>query len=202
MNTVARCLALVAAFAAASPLAADDWVHPYRIPQPATFPEEFIVVIEIPEGGSVKYEIDPPTGRLFVDRFPGAPVQYPVNYGSIPSTRQEDGDPLDALVLAREPILPGALIRVRPVALLKMVDGGDNDDKIVAVPVSRVDPTYDGISGVSGLPAQWRARLEAFFRSYKQLPPASRTVEVGGWDEREAARALLLRTNQRYNQAR
>jgi inorganic pyrophosphatase len=202
MTIIARCGSLVAALALASTVASDEWTHPYRIPQPAEFPDEFIVVVEIGEGGSVKYEVDRATGRLFVDRFPGAPVKYPVNYGSIPSTLQEDGDPLDALVLTREPILPGALIRVRPVALMKMVDRAVSDDKVVAVPVSRVDPTYDNVNGISGLPSHWRARLDAFFRTYKQLPPAGGVVEVTGWEERDAARALMRRTTERYSEKR
>src|SRR5690606_24635675 len=117
-----------------------------------------------------KYEIDADTGHLFVDRYMSMPVVYPANYGSIPSSLGDDGDPLDALVLTRVPIVPGALIRVRAIGIMKMIDGGEKDDKIIAVPVSAVDPTYDEIQAIEDLPAMELQRMEAFFRVYKQLP--------------------------------
>lgn len=115
------------------------------------------------------------------------PVIYPANYGSITSTLAGDGDPLDALVYTREPIVPGAIIKVRPIGVLKMIDGGETDDKIVAVPTSKIDPTYDNIKELSDLPKIEQQRLEAFFRVYKQLPEGRKSVELGGFDTAETA---------------
>ncbi len=115
------------------------------------------------------------------------PVIYPANYGSITSTLAGDGDPLDALIYTREPIIPGAIIKVRPIGVLKMIDGGDQDDKIVAVPTTDIDPTYDNIKEITDLPKIEQQRLEAFFRVYKQLPEGRKVVELGGFDSAEAA---------------
>ncbi len=115
------------------------------------------------------------------------PVIYPANYGSITSTLAGDGDPLDALVYTREPIVPGAIIKVRPIGVLKMIDGGETDDKIVAVPTSKIDPTYDNIKEITDLPKIEQQRLEAFFRVYKQLPEGRKVVELGGFDTAETA---------------
>ena len=149
------------------------------------------VVIEIPAGSFTKYELDAKTGLLFVDRFQSMPVVYPANYGSIPSTVGPDGDPLDALVITRQPIYPGALIRVRPIGILKMIDGGDVDDKIVAVPISKLDPTYDEIKTIDDLPAIERARIEQFFAVYKKLPDGRKVVEMKGYDGVNAAVDML-----------
>src|SRR5262245_26146298 len=143
-----------------------EYMNPIQFPQKGD-PTDIQVIIEIPAGSFTKYEIDPKTGHLFVDRFQSMPVVYPTNYGSIPSTIGPDGDPLDALVITRQAIYPGALIRVRPIGILKMIDGGDVDDKIVAVPISKVDPTYDDIKTIDDLPAIERARIEQFFAVYK-----------------------------------
>jgi inorganic pyrophosphatase len=149
------------------------------------------VLIEIPAGGFTKYETDAKTGHIFVDRFMSMPVAYPTHYGSITSTIADDGDPLDALVITRQPIYPGALIRVRPVGLLKMIDGGDVDDKIVAVPISKIDPTYDDVMTIDDLPAIERARIEQFFAVYKKLPNGSKVVETKGFGAVDAAASAL-----------
>lgn len=138
-----------------------EYVNPIAYPQKGD-PNDVQVVIEIPAGSFTKYELDAKTGQLFVDRFQSMPVVYPTNYGSVPSSVGPDGDPLDALVITRQPVHPGALIRVRPIGILKMIDGGDVDDKIVAVPISKVDPTYDGIETIDDLPEIERARIEQF----------------------------------------
>ncbi|MBB3964037.1 inorganic diphosphatase [Rhizobium metallidurans] len=158
-------------------------------PQPNDDSKEFFTAIEIPQGSFTKYEIDAKTGRIVVDRFQSMPVVYPANYGSITSSLGGDGDPLDALVYTREPVVPGAIIRVRAIGVLKMVDGGDQDDKIVAVPASSIDPTYDKIKEITDLPEIEQERLQAFFRVYKQLPAKRKVVEVNGFDSAEKAQA-------------
>jgi inorganic pyrophosphatase len=154
----AAAAAVLAAFLAPPVEAQRPWPHaevpghPYDEAQPATAPQELWVVIEIPEGSAIKYEVDKATGRVYVDRFQSMPVHAPANYGSIPSSLAADGDPLDAIVIARAPLHPGVFIKVRPIGIMKTQDGAIVDDKILVVPVSAVDPTYDGITELSALP--------------------------------------------------
>jgi len=150
-------------------------------------PTDIHAAIEIPAGSFTKYEIDIQTGHLIVHRFQSMPVVYPANYGSIPCTIGEDGDLLDALVLTREPVYPGAFIRVRPIGVLKMIDGGEADDKIVAVPVSAVDPTYDDVLSIEDLPSIERNRIEQFFTIYKRLPAGRKEVKLSGYQGANAA---------------
>ena len=174
--------------------------HPYDDPQPSTAPDEIVVVVEIPEGSAVKYEIDKATGRVFVDRFQSMPVEAPANYGSIPRSLGHDGDPLDAVVLSRFPLHPGAFIRVRPVGLLQTLDDGQPDEKILAVPVSAVDRTYEAITDVGGIPAMERERIAAYFRVYKQLPDGKegKILETG---TAAAARKAITEAFARYHRA-
>jgi len=150
------------------------------LPQPGTAPQELDVLIEIPAGSIVKYELDPASGRMRVDRFQSMPVVYPANYGTVPSSLAGDGDALDVLVYSREPIVPGALIRVRPIGVLKMLDGGKRDDKVITVPADDVDPNYSEIRDIAHLPTIERERLRAFFLTYKQLPAGRELVDVQG----------------------
>jgi inorganic pyrophosphatase len=186
-------LALSAAFATAMLFAVPssaEFVNPIDFPQSGD-PTDVQVIIEIPAGSFTKYELDAKTGHIFVDRFQSMPVVYPTNYGSIPSTVGPDGDPLDALVITRQPVYPGALIRVRPIGIMKMIDGGDIDDKIVAVPISKLDPTYDEIKTIDDLPAIERSRIEQFFAVYKKLPDGRKVVEMKGFDGVNAAVDML-----------
>lgn len=160
--------------------------------QPPGAPDELLALIEIPAGGQVKYELHP-SGRMEVDRFLSMPVAYPVNYGILPCTLAADGDALDALVLTRIPLLPGSLIRVRPIGLLRMLDRGEEDDKLLAVPLDSVDPTYTGIGGIEDLPAAEVERIEQFFRVYKLLPGPATPVEVGPWEGAAEARERVRR---------
>ncbi|HRO28596.1 MAG TPA: inorganic diphosphatase, partial [Luteimonas sp.] len=126
-----------------------------------------------------------------VDRFVSMPVVYPANYGSLPRTLAGDGDPLDALVLTREPLHPGTMIRFRPIGVLRMVDGGERDEKIIGVPTDGVDPTYAGIRDLGDLPAIERERIEAFFRVYKDLPEGRNPVALDGFGDAADAKALI-----------
>jgi inorganic pyrophosphatase len=165
-------------------------LHPFLAAQPKNAPEEAMLAVEIPAGSFTKYEINE-DGLLFVDRFQSMPVAYPANYGSMPRTLAGDNDPLDALVLTREPLHPGVLIRFRPIGYLKMTDKGEHDEKVIGVPTDKIDPTYAGIRDLSDLPLIERQRIEAFFRVYKDLPEGRNPVTLDGWGNAAAARELI-----------
>jgi inorganic pyrophosphatase len=155
--------------------------------QPAGAPDELLALVEIPAGSAIKYELHEPSGRMEVDRFLAMPMAYPANYGILPCTLAGDGDALDVLVLTRAPLMPGSVVRVRPVGVLRMLDRGEEDDKILAVPTNDVDATFSPIRGLEDLAPAERDRIEAFFRVYKNLPDPDVEVEVGPWDNRDAA---------------
>lgn len=185
------CAIMVAGLAALATPVAADWVHPFAVPQDDASGSDFFAVIEIPQGSFTKYEIHEETGYVLVDRFQSMPVVYPANYGSIPSSAGGDGDPLDVLVLTREPVLPGSLIRVRAIGVLGMIDGGEVDDKVVAVPVSDVDPHYDAVINVTDLAEIELQRIEQFFAVYKNLPEGRKVVELSGFQGANEAIAMV-----------
>ncbi|MVY96259.1 inorganic diphosphatase, partial [Enterobacteriaceae bacterium 8376wD7] len=127
-------------------------------------------------------------GFIVAARFQSMPVAYPANYGSLTQSLAGDGDPLDVVFYTRAPMAPGTLIKLRPIGVLKMIDGGEKDDKIIAVPASKIDPTYDDIKTISDLPKIEQQRLEAFFRVYKELPEGRRQVELAGFNDAAAAK--------------
>lgn len=176
-------------------------ISPFAYPQPDD-PSEFYMVVEIPAGGFTKYEIEADTGLVMVDRFLQTPVVYPANYGAVASSLGGDGDPLDALVLTRDPVAPGALIRVRVVGVLRMIDGGATDDKLIAVPTSGVDPTYDGIRSVADLPEIERQRIATFFTVYKTLPEGRNPVELHGYGDAREAQAMVTEALRAYRDRR
>ncbi|MEI4471053.1 inorganic diphosphatase [Frigidibacter sp. MR17.24] len=185
-----RRLALAALLSATAGLAQAQSMSPLDYPQPAEG-TDFLTVVEIPQGSFTKYELNTEIGYVVVDRFQSMPVVYPANYGSIPSSMGGDGDPLDALIYTREPIVPGAVIKGRPIGILHMIDGGEEDSKIVAVPASDIDPTYDDIQDISDLPAIERQRLEQFFAVYKNLPEGRKKVELSGFGDAAEARSVI-----------
>ena len=130
-------------------------------------PTDFTAVIEIPKGSSCKYELDKETGLCRLDRVLYTATHYPANYGFIPRTYADDGDPLDVLVLCSEPIVPMTLVQVRPIGAMRMIDGGKQDDKIIALPFS--DPTHRGVSSIDELPPHIFDEIMHFFIVYKQL---------------------------------
>lgn len=151
---------------------------------------EFNVIIEIPMNDNpVKYEFDKDAGAIIVDRFMQVSMSYPCNYGFIPHTLSEDGDPADVLVLAQHPIIPGAIVRVRPVAVLMMEDESGKDEKILAVPVSKLDISYDKVKDIDDVPEIIRQRITHFFERYKELEKG-KWVKVTGWEN--AASALKI----------
>ena len=171
--------------------------HPFHAAQAKDAPESAVLAVEIPAGSMTKYEINE-EGLVFVDRFQSMPVAYPANYGSMPRTLAGDGDPLDALVLTREALHPGVLIRFRPVGVLRMEDDGEADQKIIGVPTDKVDPTYAGIRDLNDLPQVERDRIEAFFRVYKDLPKGRNPVRLAGYGDAAEAKALIRDAMQRF----
>ena len=192
-------LALGIAIGLAAPcsFAASSIIHPFHAAQAENAPNDVHMAVEIPAGSITKYEINE-EGLVFVDRFQSMPVAYPANYGSLPRTLGGDNDPLDALVLTREALHPGVLIKFRPVAVLRMIDGGEADEKIIGVPSSDVDPTYDKILDVDDLPLIERQRIEAFFSVYKQLPEGRKKVELNGYGNAAEARQLIEEALERF----
>jgi inorganic pyrophosphatase len=154
-------------------------IHPWHDLKPGDgVPEEFWAVIEIPLGSNVKYELDKPSGLIKVDRVLYSAVYYPANYGFIPRTLAEDGDPLDVLVLCREPAVPLAIMQARAVGLMTMTDAGVLDHKIVAVAMG--DPEFNSYKEASEIPAHYRLMLRRFFQDYKQLEHKAVEVEEIG----------------------
>ncbi|KAF1710669.1 pyrophosphatase [Pseudoxanthomonas kalamensis DSM 18571] len=177
--------------------AGESIIHPFLAEQAGNAPEEAVLAVEIPAGSFTKYEIGE-DGLVYVDRFQSMPVAYPANYGSLPRTLAGDGDPLDALVLTRESLHPGVLIRFRPIGVLRMLDDGEHDEKIIGVPTDKVDPTYAGIRDLSDLPQIERDRIEAFFRVYKDLPKGRNPVRLDGFGDAAEARALIAEAMRRF----
>ena len=160
-------------------------------------PEDVNVVIEVAIGGEpIKYEMDKEAGTLFVDRFLHTPMRYPGNYGFIPHTLSEDGDPIDVLVANTRPIIPGAYLNVRPVGVLRMEDDGGGDEKIIAVPVSKLTKRYVGITNATDLPAITLEQIQHFFQHYKDLEPG-KWVKVLGWGDASEAQRLIVEAIER-----
>lgn len=154
-------------------------------------PNDVNVVIEVPIGGEpIKYELDKLSGALVVDRFLYTPMRYPGNYGFVPHTLSEDGDPIDVVVANTRPIVPGAIINVRPVGVLKMEDDGGGDEKIVAVPATKLTQRYSHVSNYTDLPDILCRQIEHFFSHYKDLEPG-KWVKLLGWGSADEARDLI-----------
>lgn len=149
-------------------------------------PEEVNVVIEIPKGSSIKYEVDKESGMVFVDRFLHTAMYFPFNYGFIPNTLAEDGDPSDVLVLSDHTITPGAVISARPIGMLEMEDESGVDAKILAVPTGKIDPLYGVYTNIDELPKALTAKIKNFFENYKALEPG-KWVKVKEWRSKEVA---------------
>ena len=159
-------------------------------------PHDINVVIEIPQGSSVKYEIDKESGAIVVDRFLFTSMSYPAAYGFIPGTLAEDGDPADALVLVPSEVVPGAVVRCRPIGMLQMEDESGPDEKIVCVPHEKIHPTYKDVSRIEELPDILRHSIEHFFTRYKDLEP-NKWVKVTGWAGRAEAEAAIVASIER-----
>ncbi|MEM9100880.1 MAG: inorganic diphosphatase [Pseudomonadota bacterium] len=169
------------------------------VPAGKNIPEEVNVVIEIPAHSEpVKYEVDKESGALFVDRFMSTCMHYPTNYGYVPATLSEDGDPVDVLVPTPFPLHAGSVIRCRPVGVLKMTDESGVDAKIVAVPVDKLTPNYRHVKEVTDLPQLLLDQISHFFEHYKDLEP-NKWVKVEGWANADEAKAEIEASVARFN---
>ena len=163
-----------------------------RVPSGKDLPNDFNVVIEISmHSEPIKYEVDKDSGAIFVDRFMGTSMRYPINYGYVPHTVAGDGDPVDVLVVTPFPLAPGVVIRCRPVGVLKMEDDGGVDAKVVAVPVSKLTPLYDKVQTTDDLPELLMKQTVHFFEHYKDLEPG-KWVKILGWGTVEEAKQEIV----------
>jgi inorganic pyrophosphatase len=155
-------------------------------------PFDINVIIEVPLGGEpIKYEMDKASGAMFVDRFLYTSMRYPCNYGFIPHTLSDDGDPTDVLVVGQRALMPGCIVRARPVGVLMMEDEAGIDEKIVAVPHTKLTPYYDKIKSYTDLPEVLQDRIPHFFGHYKDLEK-DKWVKVLGWEDKDKAAELIL----------
>ena len=160
-------------------------------------PDDVNVLIEVPLGGEpIKYEIDKDSGAMFVDRYLYTSMRYPCNYGFVPHTLSLDGDPIDVMVVGQRALVPGAVVRARPIGVLLMEDDGGEDEKILAVPHQKLTRYYEKIHNYTDLPETLCDRIEHFFAHYKDLEP-NKWVKVRGWEGVEKARELLLASLER-----
>ena len=165
-------------------------------------PEDVNVIIEVPVGGEpIKYEMDKEAGTLIVDRFLYTPMRYPGNYGFVPHTLSEDGDPIDVLVANTRPIIPGAVINVRPVGVLKMEDDGGGDEKIIAVPTPKLTQRYAHVKNHTDLPKITLDQIQHFFEHYKDLEPG-KWVKLKGWGDAAMAKKLIVEAIERAKAAK
>jgi len=165
-------------------------------------PEDVNVVVEVPNGGEpIKYEMDKEAGTLFVDRFLYTPMRYPGNYGFVPHTLSDDGDPIDVLVANTRPIIPGAVINVRPVGVLRMEDDGGGDEKIIAVPAPKLTRRYEHVHNYTDLPGITIEQIQHFFEHYKDLEPG-KWVKLLGWGDAAEAKRLIVEAIERAKAAK
>lgn len=172
-----------------------------RVSSGKDVPNEINVIIEIPmRSDPVKYEVDKDTGAMFVDRFMNTAMYYPCNYGYVPHTLSDDGDPVDVLVATPVPLISGSVIRCRPVGMLNMTDEAGQDAKVLAVPIDKLCKMYKDADSPECLPPVLIAQIAHFFEHYKDLEPG-KWVKVEGWVGADAAKQEILDSIQRFNDA-
>ena len=164
----------------------------------ANLPDEINVIIEIPaHSDPIKYEVDKESGAIFVDRFMATAMHYPCNYGYVPKTLSDDGDPVDVLVITPFPVISGSVVPCRPIAVLNMEDESGLDAKILAVPVSKICSLYDNIDKVEDVPQLLLSQIEHFFKHYKDLEK-DKWVKITGWSDAAAAKKEITDSFNRY----
>jgi inorganic pyrophosphatase len=157
-------------------------------------PESINVIVEINKGSKNKYEIDKETGLIALDRVAHTAQDFPFDYGFVPQTHWDDDDPLDVILLTTNPLLPGILVRVRPVAIMHMIDGGEADDKLIAVPLD--DPRWSAVKDLSDINPHTVKEMEHFYSTYKKLQ--NKEVEIKGFEGKEAALSAFKRAQENY----
>lgn len=173
-------------------------IHPWHNLSPGKHPpEEITAVVEIPSGSRNKYELDKASGLLRLDRVLYSAVHYPGDYGFIPRTLSEDHDPCDVLILVNEPTFPGCQIDARPIGVLHLLDRGEPDEKVLAVPST--DPFYSEYFDIADIPQHYLKEVEHFFAIYKDLE--GKRVQVAGWEKSDAAMRVIRDALARYEQA-
>lgn len=172
-----------------------------RVNSGRNLPQDINVIIEIPSNSDpVKYEVDKETGAMFVDRFMNTAMHYPCNYGYIPHTLSEDGDPVDVLVICPYPLISGSVIRCRPVGMLKMTDESGPDAKVLAVPNDKLTKFYRHVESPTDLPRELLAQIGHFFAHYKDLEE-NKWVEIQGWVGKDHAETEILKSVDRFQNA-
>jgi len=160
-------------------------------------PEDIYVVVEIPLGSNVKYEMDKESGMIFVDRVLFTPMFFPFNYGYVPGTLEEDGDPVDVVLLSYDPFVPGSVVRARPIGLMVMEDEKGPDSKVIAVPHEKIDNRFAGVDDISKVDEAVKARIKHFFEHYKELEPG-KWVKAREFRGKEAALEEIRKAIERY----
>jgi inorganic pyrophosphatase len=160
-------------------------------------PEKVNAIIEIPFGSNIKYELDKESGAICVDRVLYSAMSYPANYGFVPNTLAADGDPADILVLNQYPVVPGAVIKCKLIGVLIMEDESGMDEKLLAVPVSKVDPQFEKINEISDLPKALLEKIKNFFETYKMLEP-NKWVKVKDYKNKAEAQKILQQAIENY----
>jgi inorganic pyrophosphatase len=172
-----------------------------RVSPGADVPNDINVIIEIPaHSDPVKYEVDKETGAMFVDRFMSTAMFYPCNYGYVPHTLSDDGDPVDVLVVTPHPLISGSVVRCRPVGVLKMTDESGDDAKVLAVPVDKLYPGYSHVKGTEDMSPLLLDQIAHFFEHYKDLDEG-KWVRVDGWADVEEAKQEIISSIEMYNSA-
>jgi inorganic pyrophosphatase len=164
-------------------------------------PHEINVVIEIPKGSNIKYEVDSETGALFVDRILSTSMSYPCNYGFIPMTKEDDGDPVDVFVLANDPVVLTSVIRCRPIGVLLTEDQDGQDCKIIAVPAAKVDPSFSSVTDLNSIPEHIISQLKNFIEHHKELEQG-KYVKIEGLEGKEVAKKKISEAIEKYNKNR
>jgi len=173
-----------------------------RVQPGVSVPEDINVIVEIPRHGDpVKYEVDKDTGAMFVDRFMATAMHYPTNYGYVPHSLSEDGDPVDVLVVTPLPLIPGSVVRCRPVGMLQMEDESGIDAKILAVPIDKLTTLYQNVDTFRDLPKELLDRITHFFAHYKDLEPG-KWVKISGWVGPEEAKKEIVDSVDRFRKTR
>lgn len=160
--------------------------------------KEMNVIVEIPKFSKNKYEIDKETGIIALDRVMHSAQDYPFDYGFVPQTLFDDGDALDVVLITTHPLAPGILVKARPVAIMEMIDGGDRDDKVVAVPID--DPRFDNVHDIGDLNPHFQKEMTHFFETYKKVQ--NKEVSVGAWHGAKEAEEAFLKSCQMYEESK